>query len=723
MKFINKIFVSAALLGSAVMLPACSDDVNLDNAKAVFVEITPQNMTLTVGQTQRLSATVQNEDGKALDVPVTWTIDDETVAKIVPVYRKEMIDNPNYVAPTEPAEGEEPGEGEEAAEEPGEGEGEGEVTPAEPEKIEIVTDEFLYYQVEAQPGAQNRSTVVRATLPNGDYALATVNVVNLTMTDDCLKAYSPSISASYMNTATAYFTLDPIEIFDEQPVTAEFKITEYLESTYEGTGEPEVSFRGRDDIRVIHDEKAGDLIAVDFIPPTLCGKGVVTLIIGEGATAKKASVPFNVLPNRFPGFEVDGKRPLAAVMTPSNVKQTLLYATMDVNSDYAVGACIGVETHSPAEIARAMACEDGEEGKEPYFYWEVEGSAVVVTDQWIDTNYEGGYVSYCKVHSGTREGLSILRYVMPDTVMTCNLTVENYNVSRPVDRIVVRRSGEETNNVTIKMGAASSIEVAVEPEASYPYHIPEVVSLDPNIVKVEPRGAEAGYTRDLTPMSVGATKLRITSLDKEIYVDVTVLDAVRRFQWPNGVPTEMTVGNTANVAVDAAMESGNALPAAITFTSSDPSVLSIENVPGSLNEAKLTAHAAGTVTISATLLDQTITREITVNAVQDINVDEDIYMENNGDGTFTFGPDSYKFFISNLPFVTDGNFAGTYNVSNIAVELDGVEYEGSSLSLTITYVDEDEDESVINFTINGTITVANGCHIIFNGVRGYTWME
>lgn len=727
MKFINKLFASAAILGSVVMLPACSDDVNLDNAKAVFVEITPKNMALTVGQTQRLDATVQNQDGQTLDVPVTWSVDDETVAKIYPVYRKVTVDNPDYPGDkpaTTPGEGEGEGEGDgdqtagdgdEATEGEGDATGEGDELDI-PEKIQVDTDEILYYQVEAQAGAQDRATLVRATLPNGDYAVASVNVIKRTITDNCLKPYAEgTVSASYMNTSHIYFKLDDMALLDEQPLHAEFKVTEVHPGTWKGEGQPGIKYRGSDDISIINDPDNGDIICVDFVPDEFCGKGVCTLFLGEGEGAQKCSVNFTVLPLRYPGFEIDGQRPGAGAWSPSNLKQTQLYATMDINSDYSCGACIGIETHSSLEIARAMACEDGDK---PYFYWEIEGSSVVVTDQWIDTSYTGGYVSYCSVRSGSREGVSILRYVMPDTVMTCNLQVENFNVSHPVEDIVVKKGDDPCpDHLDLKIGTTTSLEVYVTPESSFDYHMPVVESLDPSIVKVQDRMTTDGYTRTLVPVAEGTTRIHITSLDKERYIEVSVADDVNSFYWAGGNPSQFIVGDVTDIKVQVTMKSGKPLSSPVEFTSSDPSVVSVANKPGDFSAAVVTAVGEGTATITASYYDRTLTYDVTVEAIKDIVQTGLVTIEYYGDGDFYMGGDDWYF--DQIPFDVYGAWTGNYHFTGTAnVQVGQSIFEDAQYDLTFTFNEIiDEDEGIYGYTVSGVINLPNGAKIILNDVE------
>ncbi len=119
----KKLFFAAAATLLIGGLASCKDSVKLDDAEAVYITITPQTPYLTVaGDTITLSATVKNLDGEAIeDAVITWSIDDESVARFV------------------------------------------EGTP----------------RIYAVKGGEGKSTKIRATLQNGKYATTNVSVNKL----------------------------------------------------------------------------------------------------------------------------------------------------------------------------------------------------------------------------------------------------------------------------------------------------------------------------------------------------------------------------------------------------------------------------------------------------------------------------------------------------------------------------------------------------------------
>lgn len=97
---------------------ACKEEDTLDGAKEIYITIEPKDISLTVGDTLQLSASVTNLAGKVIDTPVNWVTDDE-------------------------------------------------------ELVEVVGDKLV-----ALDGSQGKSTKVRAVLKNGRYAIREVAINN-----------------------------------------------------------------------------------------------------------------------------------------------------------------------------------------------------------------------------------------------------------------------------------------------------------------------------------------------------------------------------------------------------------------------------------------------------------------------------------------------------------------------------------------------------------------
>ena len=111
MKLFNKIFLGAAAIAALGTMQSCSDDATLADSNAVYIEITPSDIQLTVGKTQRLSARVSNDDGKTIETPVKGWVDDESVVRLYPVYKEiETPPTPEDPEPEIPENPDQPGD-------------------------------------------------------------------------------------------------------------------------------------------------------------------------------------------------------------------------------------------------------------------------------------------------------------------------------------------------------------------------------------------------------------------------------------------------------------------------------------------------------------------------------------------------------------------------------------------------------------------------------------
>jgi hypothetical protein len=119
MKFFKHI---AFGLSALALLASCSEDDTLDGAKEVYIEITPSEISLAVGDTLQVSARVTNLSGKTINTPIEWSIDATDIAQ---------------------------------------------VETRETDGATVVT---------AIEGAQGKTTKLRATLLNGKYAVSTVTI-------------------------------------------------------------------------------------------------------------------------------------------------------------------------------------------------------------------------------------------------------------------------------------------------------------------------------------------------------------------------------------------------------------------------------------------------------------------------------------------------------------------------------------------------------------------
>lgn len=697
MKLFNKIFLGAAAIAALGTMQSCSDDATLADSNAVYIEITPSDIQLTVGKTQRLSARVSNDDGKTIETPVTWSVDDESVVRLYPVYKEiETPPTPEEPEPEIPENPDQPGE--EGGEDTGDQGGEqapasraDEEVPGEdgPAAEEPAHGEIDYWAIEALPGAQGKSTFVRATLENGQFAVVRVAVVNNELGDGSISP-AGTFLRSYQRQPndTCWFNVNPIELLEDFELTYKFNAVDTY-STPEDPADAEFRFNS-DPSRIVVVDKEKQRVGIVYTAPRMAGKFECEITVGNDEISATAVHPIYVYPKVSPGFEVNGVRPLADEPTPSNPKVLLMTVSMDINSTYDCGVCNGVEGQYATDINNAVKAEQG-----GLFYWTVDGSAVVVEDNYIDLDYKGGFVSYLKVRSGIREGVSTLTYHFPDTTLVCNITVENYNVSHPVERVVVKQNDVEIDEVTFKMGNSASLEVTVEPDASFEYHIPEITVDDPSILTPIERGSDDGATRRFNLHRPGVTTVHFTSLGKEKSIKVTVLDRVSNIAWAPSQPSQVTEGATIELTANATMASGDPFTGKIEYTVSDPSLATIALKEGSNNVAVLKALKEGVVTVTATAEDMSVTREITIATISDIEATESSR--------------------SSVRIVSGQLYAQIYNGNDLLVRLrvpvmDPVynTYKGSDADVTYSGVRE------YNWNYDFTVT-KDGANAVYNG--------
>lgn len=83
MKLYKHLLLSLAVAGSAAAFCSCEEEATLDGANVVYVEITPSEFTLNLGDTIPFHATVTNESGKEIKTSVKWSLTSEGVAQII----------------------------------------------------------------------------------------------------------------------------------------------------------------------------------------------------------------------------------------------------------------------------------------------------------------------------------------------------------------------------------------------------------------------------------------------------------------------------------------------------------------------------------------------------------------------------------------------------------------------------------------------------------------
>lgn len=683
-------------------LSACSDEKDtLSGADAIYIEMTPTDPTLCAGDTLYVSAVVSNVSGKVIDTPIKWSVDDESIAKVTEI----RIAKPAKKGSK--------------ADDGGFNDGDGELLPPDP----TVVDSVITYRtaVIAMSEAQGKSTKLRATLENGDYAVTTVNVVSRELSN----ALNPYVETkrSYQREMndTVWFTVTPYSILSECTPDYEFETTEVYNS---GDNPDENVFKhpySEKSENLVFDEEL-NRVGVVFTAPRICGKGLCTLTLTnrEGNTvSSKAALLIH--PELSPGFEVDGKRPRYGPPTPSNIKQTLINPVMDVNSTHLVGVCLGVDKGLDLDVFNASAAEDN-----GLCYWEIDGSAVVVEDAYYDYKYDTsndqeevgmGYVSYLKVRSGTREGLTTIRYVMPDQTLVCNLTVEDFKKSHPVERVYVTNGDMENpvelTSASFRLGEPAQLTVMVDPIASFKYHGLTITTSDNSIIEPLEHVEADGNVYRFNVKGVGNAVLTFTSLDKSLQFPVTVTDRVEVLNWEVGTIDKIVNGTTDEIKVNVKMASGLPLSHEVTWIVSDPSVAKVTTKPGTYDVGVVTALQPGTFTVTAEYDGvQSPAQTIEVIAVQDIKAssysEDELYIGYDSDsGSMYIGFGFSLEFYATIPY-SGQEFNGTITGNDANVMWNGT---FDDCEYNLNFIPNDDG----TVSIKGYIKLPTGARAVMEG--------
>lgn len=175
MKMKKIYYGSLAIAAMAGLAVSCSEEATLDGADAVYIELSPTDFSLTIGDTVAVTARVTNESGKVIDTPVKWSVDD-------------------------------------------------------PDVIEVLGDSA----VTCLEGSQGKSTRLRATLINGQYGLTDITVGRHTFSSITprMETYH-TYSSTPIDTLT--FFVEPAGLLKDYALSLSFEDVEG--ERYRGTGE------------------------------------------------------------------------------------------------------------------------------------------------------------------------------------------------------------------------------------------------------------------------------------------------------------------------------------------------------------------------------------------------------------------------------------------------------------------------------------------------------
>ena len=81
MKKYRNIFFLSVFFFSLLSIVGCKEDNTLDGAEEVYIEISPKDGYIMLGDTVSLKAVVSNVSGDVIDTPVKWSVDDYEIGK------------------------------------------------------------------------------------------------------------------------------------------------------------------------------------------------------------------------------------------------------------------------------------------------------------------------------------------------------------------------------------------------------------------------------------------------------------------------------------------------------------------------------------------------------------------------------------------------------------------------------------------------------------------
>ncbi len=514
----STIFLLIAMLCSGFFI-GCTEETTLDGAEEVYITLNPTDIVLRLGDTVAISATVTNLSGKEIKTPITWSVVDESIAKLL----GDSISGDTAVV--------------------------------------------------CLPGAQGKSTYLKAALENGMYGLAGITVT--TNLPDGVVAIDAN--GAPITTKQSYNTAHDSVVF---AVTPKELLQDFV---------PQYTIEGLEEYStpLTYNADSGT-VAVHFVAPRKSGEGKVSVSVGDAGTAKSASCVVKLTPpisatfygDKYADMPYIGSRP-----DKSTLDMYFAY-TNETNMDINSVATVRVAMNTPTG-----AREDIEAGYNSY-RWESSGGSAVVVEAMYEEFFENqGFDAVLTVRSGIEEGEAEFRCITPDTVLVATFIVQNYTVRYPVEEIVV-----DPANIDIAVGEELRISTGVVPSTSYAYHKPVITVADPSIVKV---GEYDGNMIPVTGLNIGETELILTSNGVELRVPVKVTEGIRSVVWTQGNSRTLFAGQSVEWGVNVTTQSGGVNTYPVNWISSDETILKAAAVDGNLAAGTITAVGEGEATITA----------------------------------------------------------------------------------------------------------------------------
>ena len=653
MKLYKSLLYFAAALTTAGTFAGCSEEATLDGANAVYLELQPTDIYLRLGDTVKINARVTNEAGDVIPTHVALAVDDETVAKIL---------------------------GDTA--------------------------------VVAVNGGQEKSTKLRASLVNGQYAVTNVNVVKNTpagihAVNDMMEVIE-SMNSWKITHATATFAVEPRELLDD------YSVGNGIEVTLEGL-EP---YTEETDGELITIDRKKGLITVHFSSPAVAGTGKVILKVGEGGTAQECTLPVLMQPSfqsvtfygktagpdisSMPYLDGRPKLGLLSMYWALNCEKTL-----DINSSDEVRVAMNIFGGNMDDIMEAVKC----------YKWNVVsgGSLLKVKDEYEIVEYNG-FDAIIGVRSGVQTGDMVFECETPcirvedeepaPISLTLTYHVVDIKKTYPITEITV-----SNDNIEMDMNATEIVTVGVIPAASWMYQKAAVVVADPDIVSV---GEYEGMELPIRSLKPGTTTITLSGYnDSQLVtkvIKVTVKDPIGRIEI-EGTPN-IFVGAETRYKGTAYSMSGALMDVPFEWVSSNTSVATVNS------EGVVEGVAEGTTSITAKN-DEIVSgaRSLRVVAAPAAITSPDDFQgfyEDENTGTDIVFLDANEGMLIIPNGYADGKFEGTYNLSGAYYILNDAQAPATG-TVTITK-GSDQDEYIV--TMNVTIALSANHTVTFRFTSG-----
>jgi hypothetical protein len=570
-----------------------------------------------------VSATVTNLSGKEIVTPITWSVDDSSVAK---TFKRES------------------------------------------DGADVVV---------ACAGAQGKSTLLRAKLENGMYAVSTISVTTHTVTGVTPVSSSKrvyQINSDIVATDTVWFNVSPWAIIDDFNPTAKL-----VKTANSGPSEMKLTENP------ICIDRTNQRVGVALYPDRSYGTFTLTLTAGGNGTLLSGSSEVVV----GPSIKVGMWDPDLEISAPTGDQfygfTYEVRKTIDINSSVSVYARVMIDGGRDEDVANAKES----------FKWEIESGTSLLISGMEERSNEYGFDAVLTLRSGISTGDNVIGFYSPDTTagtMKAYITVVDFDKQYPVTDITVSPVDQNmtVDNLHVSVGGNLELNVGVTPLTSLAYQRPTVEISDPTVLQLQ--SYNTGTLMLLRGLKPGKATITLKSQSIVRTLDVTVNDEILDMAWASTLDN-MIKGQTEEFSLRVTTASGATNPFDIKWTVGDSKVLSVAKVSGSTTAVKVTALEAGTTTLTASVTTPSgktfsVSRSVTVKAgLDDVQVNSSTlnsdglgYTTNGSKGGFYISLKSMKseIWIYTKNVIKLADFKGTLTGSDFTT----AEYEGSDCTVT-----------------------------------------